>query len=367
MRLRNLVGPTLFLVSGLILAGCAEESLLEPSLRPTPSKSEPESALQCDDLTTEALIASALAASGREVVQPVEALQPSYAFDAALLGGSGGLSCSWRVGQGQMEIGADSGSWAYLSIQILNDAANLFVPPYKGDSPSEDQREIAGVNAYFSSGTEAGWVISAPIKDSWVLLTMKSSGLVTSDSWFQGTLPELVLEQMLPVAAQAFKTIQAATLNELSWPALSSRQGLASCDGGLAQVGIEQALGVLGGSSSYELFDLQEVKIDSFHDAVRARAGVFSCELFVEDMGVTNITVVRNYAPVLKRLVTSPDISQALEGVFLEGASGSESALLARGNVANRSPIFFNIGETLYRVYSESAVKVAEAIIAQSR
>jgi hypothetical protein len=171
---------------------------------------------------------------------------------------------------------------------------------------------------------------------------------------------------MIPAAEEAFAAVQAATSEQMSWPALAFREGEARCDGGLDQVGIENALGLDGAPVEYSLVDSRATTIDGLAGAVEARVGLFRCELFAEGFGNTKITVVRGFETILREL-TMPDMSSALEPIVLQGSVEGEAALQARREDGPRSPLYFTLGQTLYVLSAEGSATVAEAIIAQTR
>ena len=367
MRSLRLGTSAAFVLLTVSLTSCAAVPPVrvpaEPSITAEPADTTP---LTCADLLSPDAAARAL--TGADGVTPdlVEAVQPSYAVEHALLTGAGGLSCSWRAGTGQQVIGAEHGDWAYLSVEVLPDAAADWVAPYAGDVPSEEHRTIGRVDATTSSG-ESGWRISAPVGAAWVELRVTSSGVISGGSRFSGASFDGVLDEMMPAAETTFAAITAASAEQLSWPQLPFREGEARCDGGLDQMGIENALQLDGAPVQYSLVDSRATTIDGLADAVEARIGLFRCELFAEGYGYTEITVVRDFESVIGELATMPDISSALEPVVLDGAVEGETAVQARREDGPRSPVYFTLGQTLYGVSSDGAATVAEAIIAQTR
>lgn len=346
------------------LASCA--SAATPSPTPTGSTSAPSEAdpLACADVASEDAVATALAASGSDVA---EAVQPSHAVDLAVLTSAGGLACSWRVGEGQPTIGAEQGDWAYLTIEVLPQAAGEWVAPYAGDVPSDEHRTVADVEAT-TAISETGWRVSAPVGDAWVDLQITSSGRITGGSRFEDVGDAAVLDTLADIAETTFSAIAAASPEQLAWPALPFREGDAACDGGLKQGGIESALQLDGAAVTYTLVDPRVEPIDTLSDAVVARVGGFTCSLFAEGYGQTQIMVIRDFAPILDTLAAQPDTSSAFESITLEGAVDGESAIAARRDDGPRSPLYFTVGETFYGVTSaDGPVTVAEAIIAQTR
>ena len=324
------------------------------------------SPITCGDLVSPDAAAIALTGAHSVASEPVEAVQPSHALERALLTGAGGLACSWRVGTGQMDVGAERGDWAYLSVDVLPDAAVDWVPPYAGDVPSAEHRTVGPVQATTSAG-ETGWRISAPVGSAWVDVRVTSSGVISGGSRFEGAPFDSVLDGMMPAAEQTFAAVNAATADQMGWPTLPFREGEARCDGGLDQRGIENALQLDGAPVTYSLQDSRAKTIDGLADAVEARIGVFRCELFAEGVGSTEITAVRGFGSLIGELATMPDMSSALGPIVLEGSVDGETALRARREDGPRSRVYFNLGQTLYGVSSDGAATVAEAIIDQTR
>lgn len=349
------------------LASCAPVPV--QSAPPEPVTAEPANAtpLTCGDLVSPE--AAAVALTGAEGVAPdlVEAVQPSHAVELAMLTGAGGLACSWRAGEGQLVVGAEQGDWSYLAVEVLPNAAVDWLPPYAGDSPSDERRTVGQVEATTTAG-EAGWRISAPVGSAWVEVSITSSGVISGGSRFEGALDSSILDGMMPAAEQTFAAVEVGTSEQMSWPTLPFREGEARCDGGLDRVGIENALQLNGAPVEYTLIDARAETIYGLADAVEARIGVFTCELFAEGFGYTEITVVRDFESIIEELETMPDMSSALEPTVLEGSVGDEIALQARREDGPRSPLFFTLGQTLYGVSSaDGPAAVAEAIIAQTR
>jgi len=349
----------------LALASCASAPAQTgaPST-PAPATPTADQLVTCADLVSTDVVAGVLAAEPADVV---EAVQPSDAVDLETLTGAGGLACSWRVGAGQQIIGDGQGDWAYLSIDLLPDAADEWVAPYAGDSPSDRTRTIAGIEATTATG-ETGWRVSAPVGSTWVDLSITASGLTGTGSRFDGTPAGEVLDNLATAAASVFPRIEAASDAQLAWPHLAFRDGDAACDGGLAEAGIVSALGYDDAVVTYTAMDPRQQPVMTLADAAQARLGVFTCELFAEGFGYTDVLVVRGGASIIDELASAKDISAALEPIALTGAVDGESALVARREDGPRSPVYFTVGETFYAVSSgDGPVIVAEAIIAQTR
>lgn len=361
------VGISAGLAVMVVLSASACGSSATPNASPTSdAPSTPASAdlLACSDLASLDTVAGVLAAEPADVV---EAVQPSDAVDLAVLTAAGGLACSWRVGAGQQMIGDGAGDWAYLSIEILPGAADDWAPPYAGDTPSEDTRMIAGVEATTSSG-ETGWRVSAPVGSAWVELSITASGLTSTGSRFEGTPAGEALDNLATAAETTFTTTATATEAQLDWPAVRPREGVARCDGRLGETGIVSALQYGDAITTYTVIDPRTQPIVDLEDAASARVGAFSCELFAEGFGYTDILAVQNGAPIIDELAAQPDIAGALQPITLEGAMDGESALVARRADGPRSPLYFSLGVWFFAVSSgDGAQTVAEAIIAQDQ
>ena len=371
MRSLRLGSQSLLIVAlALTLVSCTSASPPAPTSTSTPSSvptAEPvsDSPLTCGNVVSTAAAAAAL--TGADGVAPavVEALQPSYAAELVEITGAGGLACSWRVGEGQNRIGDEQGNWAYLTVEILPHANNQWVAPYAGDTPSEEHRLVSRLEATTAAG-EAGWLISAAVGSAWVEVTVRSSGVISGGSRFDG-MSDRVLDGMMPAAESTFAAVQAATPGQMSWPKLPFREGESQCDGGVAQAGIASALQLGSTPGVYTLRDARVDGIYGLSDAVNARIGAFDCELYTEGYGYAEITVLRDFASSIDTLGSAPDISSALEPVVLEGAVDGEKALQAIREDGPSAPLYFTVGQTLYIVESDGPVAVAEAIIAQTR
>lgn len=339
---------------------------------PTPGTSDPTppaatGLLGCDELLGADTVATVLTGADGAMPVPVAAVQPSAAFDSALLGGAGGLACSWRVGEGQQHLGDGDGDWAYLQLSVLPGAAGQYRPVWAGDTPSTETVEVGGVSASVAQG-ETGWQLSAPVGESWVSLAVRSSGLMTDSSRFQGAPEGAVAAGLAAAAAEAFGVLEQAAPERLAWPALAARSGGAECTGGLDEAGIASALMLEPGTAvSYAAVDARASEPDSLQGAVRSAAGVFTCELSADGYGVTSITVVRGFAAAFPTLSDGPDVERAFEPIALEGAVPPEQAVVAVREDGPRSPLSFTVGDTLYEVHSDGAQSIAEAIIAQTR
>ncbi|PPL19928.1 hypothetical protein GY24_03175 [Microterricola pindariensis] len=369
--------PSVALSAVLLVArtACAPPAA-EPGVQPSAPVSAPPTTsvptpvtalLACDDLVGADAVAAALTGADGIRPTPVAAVQPSDAFESALLGGVGGLACSWRVGEGQRLLGDADGDWAYLQLDVLPGAAGQWQPAWAGDMPSTETVDIDGVSASVSQG-ETGWQLSAPVADNWVHLTVRASDLMRGTSRFAGLPEGTVAGSLADVAAEAFAVLAAAAPERLAWPALETRSGEALCDGGLAEAGIAAALQIDPVDvRSYTATDARASTPTSLQAAVHAAAGSFVCELATDGFGMTWITVVRGFAPALGAMNDGPDTAAAFAPIALEGAVPPEEAIVAVRDDGPRSPLYFTVGSTLYEVHSDGAQSVAEAIIAQTR
>jgi hypothetical protein len=372
MRSVRLGASSLLLIAlTAALAGCAPTPAATPTSAPDPTASatsEPVGTepLTCAEVATPETLAAALTGADGVAPEVVEAVQPSYAIELASLTGAGGFACSWRAGEGETVMGDEQGDWAYLTVRILPDAAKDWVAPYAGDTPSDEHRMIGDVEATTTAG-ESGWVISAPVGSAWVDVTVTASRLISGGGRFEGDAFDRVLDGITPVAESTFSAIQTATAEQLAWPALPFREGEPLCNGGLDQVGIESALMLGGTPAEYTVIDARTQTLYGLADAVDSRIGTFTCQMFAEGYGYTDITVLRDFAPAIAEFATLKDIASALDPVVLDGAGDGEIALEARREDGPSSPLYFTLGQTLYLVQSDGPATVAEAIIAQTR
>lgn len=365
-RARILTPFAAIIVLALVACSPTEGTPVATVQPSTPVETAATGLLTCDELVEAKAVARALTGGDGIVPTPVAAVQPSAAFDSALLTGVGGLACSWRVGEGQLRVGAGEGDWAYLQVSVLPNSAELYMPLWAGDSPSTETTLIDRVTASVTQG-ETGWKISAPVGDSWVQLAVRGSGLVSSTSRFEGKASVDVSTDLIVAAAGVFGILSAAAPERLAWPALESRSTDAACDGGLNEMGIADALMIDPSiEPDYVMTDSRANTPESIESATRAAAGVFACELRAGDYGMTTITAVRGFAPVLATM-TEADSSVAFQPIALNGAVAPEAAIVAVRDDGPRSPMYFTVGETLYEVYSDGTQHVAEAIIAQAR
>ncbi|AMB59479.1 hypothetical protein [Microterricola viridarii] len=372
---RTAIGVTLSVALLLALTACAPPAG-EPGAAASPPPSSPSvdptppaatGLLGCDDLVGADAVATVLTGADGARPTPVPAVQPSAAFDSALLGGVGGLACSWRVGEGQQRLGSGDGDWAYLQLSVLPGAAAQWAPVWAGDMPSTDTIEVGGVTASVAEG-ETGWKLSAPVGDAWVSLAVRASGLTAEGSRFLGMPDGAVAAALAAVAEESFGVLTGAAPERLAWPTLPTRSGDAACTGGLDEAGIVAALQIDPGAvTGYTVDDARASAPSSLEGAARAVAGVFGCELRTEGFGMTTITVVREFAPALGAMSDGPDTAVAFAPLSLAGAVPPEAAIVAVRDDGPRAPVYFTVGGTLYEVYSDGAQTVAEAIIAQTR
>ncbi|MCI2956319.1 hypothetical protein MN032_01335 [Agromyces atrinae] len=353
----------------VVLAACASPAPTPtPTAEPaTPTPTAASGPLTCDDVASLDTVAAALTRADLVAPTPVVAVQPSSAFDTALLRGAGGLACSWRAGEGQLVEGSGDGEWAYVQVSILPGAAAQYAPVWAGDAPSTETRDVGEVTASTAEG-ETGWVLSAPVGDAWVQVALRASGLTGDSSFFEGVAPGAVGDAVADVASEVFAAIDGAAPERLTWPALTPRSGDAACTGGLDESGIVSALQVDPSSVlDYAVVDARATAPDSFESAVASAAGVFTCDLRTDGAGSATIAVVRGFASELDVMRSEPDTSSAFSDLPLEGAVEGEGAIVANRSDGPASPVYLTVGDTLYQVYSDGAEAVAEAIIAQTR
>lgn len=366
MRLDIAVAVTaslaLFALTGCSVPAPAGTPTPTASASPTPSASGP---LTCDDLVPADLVATALEGADGVPVEPVAATNHLDAFDAVLLEGAGGLPCSWRVGTGMPEYNAPS-DWAYLRIDVLPGAAAQWLPIQFGDAPSDQTREIAGVEASIAGG-DPGWAISAPVGDSWVIASISAAGLTGAGSRFRGLGADVIIDRLADVAGAAFTTLQQATPDQLDWPSLELRQADAVCNGGLDEQGIVAALRLPADSTvEYTASDPTTVAPSTFTEAVEAAARAFTCELQA-DVGTQRtwltISVARGFSPLFERF-REPDADAASSPLALSDAPQDAEAVVT--GTGRASTVYLSLGGTLYEISGEGAPAVAQAIVAQT-
>lgn len=336
-----------------------------PSATPTPSP-EPVATgpLTCDELVPAELVAATLEGADGAPVEPVAAVNPIDAFEAVLLEGAGGLSCSWRVGSGMPDYSAPS-DWAYLRVQVLPGAAGQWVPIRFGDGPSTDTRQIAGIEASVAGG-DPGWMISAPVGDAWVVADLSAAGHTGAGSRFLGLDGRAMIDRVAAVSEAAYTTIAATDAARLELPTVALREGEAVCNGGLDEQGIVAAEQLpADASAEYTVFDAAAVPVDRFEDAVRSAARVFACDLEVDGMSLVRISTARGFAPLFDRMLGA-DVETAFESLALADAPDGTQAVVRRYDDGPASPVVLAVGETLYEVSGDGASAVAQAIVAQT-
>ena len=362
MRLNTAVAVTASLVL-FALTGCsmaAPVAVPTPTASPTPTP-EASGPLTCDDLVPADLVASALKGNDGIPVEPVAATKHSDVFNAVLLEGAGGLPCSWRVGGGMPEYNAPS-DWAYLRVDVLPGAAARWVPVQLGDAPSDHTREIAGVEASVAGG-DPGWVISAPIGDSWVTASISAAALTSTGGRFAGLGADVIIDRLADVAEAAFTTLQQAKPDRLDWPSVELRQTEAICNGGLDEQGIVAAMQLPAGSAvEYTVWDPTTEAPTRFDSAVRAAARAFSCELQADDGTWLTITTARGFSALFDRF-GSPDADVAVSPLELADAPDDTEAVVT--GTGRASTVYLSIGGTLYGIHGEGAPAVAQSIVAQ--
>jgi len=349
----------LFALTGCTVPAPAETPTPTASPTPTPVTSGP---LTCDDLVPADLVATALEGADGVPVEPVAAANRLDVFDAVLLEGAGGLPCSWRVGGGMPEYNTPS-DWAYLRIDVLPGAAAQWVPIRFGEGPSDVTREIAGVEASVAGG-DPGWSISAPIGESWVIVSISAAALTSTGGRFAGTQADVIIDRLADVAEAAFTTLQQATPDQLDWSSVELRQTDAICNGGLDEQGIVAAMQLPAGSAvEYTVWDPTTEAPTRFDGAVRAAARAFSCELQADDGTWLTITTARGFSPLFDRF-RAPDADVALSPLELADAPQDTEAVVA--GTGRGSTVYLSIAGTLYSIHGEGAPAVAQAIVAQT-
>jgi hypothetical protein len=360
----------------LALTACAVPAYLEvptsaPTATPAAATPEPEPTpvpepepLACDDLASVELVAAALEGADGVVEQPVPAANRLDLFDGVLLEGSGGLPCSWRVGQGMPEYNSPS-DWAYLRIDVLPGAADQWVPLRTGDGASTDTRTIAGIEASVTGG-DRGWSISAPVGESWVVASISAAALTSTGGRFAGVGADVIISRLADVAGSAYTVLQGASPAQLDWPAVEPRQTDAACNGGLDEQGIVAALQLPAGAGvEYLLIDPAAEPPATFDRAVHAAALAFGCELLVDGVPFVMITTARGFSPLFDRL-GAPDGDVGLTPFGLADAPDDAAAVVAGYSDGPSSPAYLTIGGTLYEIQGDGAQSVAQAIVAQT-
>ncbi|WP_156891327.1 hypothetical protein [Agromyces subbeticus] len=270
----------------LLLSGCVAPAP-EPITEPTPVVG----LLTCDDLAPEGLVAGAMTGADGVAPEPVPAIRPNDTFAAVQLAAAGGLECSWRVGEAPTTIydGAGAGGFAYLTLEVLPNAAEQWQPAWAGDSPSDDILEVGGIEASTAVG-ESGWQLTAPVAESWVAMRLSAPGLGTTGTRYDGLAPDEVLARLGALAEASFANLQQASSAQLAWPGAELRQGDAVCNGGLDPQGIGMAL-----SETYTEVEVQDPTASaprSFQDAVGAAARSYACDYLTDTTRGPHIAVV---------------------------------------------------------------------------
>ena len=349
----------------VLLAGCAAPAPTPseaPVSEPAPSASGP---LTCDDLLPTELVAAALTGADGITGDPVPAVQPTRAFDEALLGGAGGLACTWRVGDPPESYFAGGGDWAYLEIAVLPGAAAQWVPLWAGDAPSTAFATIDGIEAS-TAATEGGWRISAPVGDTWAHVSITAGGLTSTGSRFDGLPDGTVSSRLADVAAAVFTILGDASSDELAWEQAELRQADAVCNGALDEGGITAAMQLPSGSTvEYVAIDPTSSAPQHFDAAVRAAARTFDCVLTVDGMVFVTITAAHGLAPKLAQM-KEPDGDAFFQELELSGAPAGAEAVIVRHHDGPPSPLYLSVGGTLYELQGDVAPSLAEAIVAQA-
>jgi hypothetical protein len=364
VRLNAAVATTASLLL-LALTGCSAATVPpsptpSPSPSPTPAASGP---LTCDELVPADLVAATLEGADGVPVEPVVATHGGRVFDSVLLEGAGGLACSWRVGSGMPEYNAPS-DWAYLTVQVLPGAAALWMPLWAGDAPSTHTQQVGDIEASVSSG-DAGWGLSAPVGDAWVLATIAAAAHTSTGSRLDPLGGPAVIDRLTAVAESAFAEVEQADAARLAWPAVGLRQGDAVCNGPLDQAGIVAALGLPAESEvTYTAKDPTSTPPSTFGLAVQSAAHSFDCELQVDGSWQVTISTAHGFAPLFDRL-QAPDGDLSFSTLELVDAPAGATAL-ANAEDGRAAEAFVAVSDTLYRISGEGARVVAQAIVDQA-
>lgn len=353
----------------LLLSGCVA-AVPAPSPEPSPVASEtpvPTGPLTCEDLAPAGLVAAAMTGADGVTPEPVPAIRPTAAFDAVELAAAGGLGCTWRVGEAPTAIYGGDVDVAYLSLEVLPDAAVHWQPAWAGDSPSDDTLEVGAIEASTAVG-ESGWQLTAPVSEAWVAMRLTAPGLGTTGTRYDGLAPDEVLARLAALAEMTFKTLQQATPAQLNWPGAELRQGDAVCNGGLDPQGIGMALGET--YTEVEVDDPTASAPESFDAAVAAAARAYSCDYLTDTTRGPHIAVVYG-AGELFELLGRPDVSSAFEQLDLTAVpsyADGDAAIVAVVTDGPASPVLLKVGDSIYSIHSkDSAAAVAEAILGQIR
>ncbi|PWC05294.1 hypothetical protein [Agromyces badenianii] len=366
MRLVN-VGMAAALV--LLLIGCAApDPVPTPVAEPSPVKGAPAGPLTCGDLVSGAHLAAAMTGSDAIAPEPVRAIRPTDAFDAVEIAAAGGLGCSWRVGEAPTTFYARGADVAYLTVEVLPDAAEQWQPAWAGDAPSDDTLDISGIKVSTAVG-ESGWQLTAPVGDAWVAMRLSAPGLGTTGTRYDGLPPEEVLARLGAVAESVFGAVEEATPAQLAWPAAASqRQGDAVCNGGLDPQAVGMALDTT--FTEAEVDDPTTRAPQSFEEAVAGASRSYSCDYLTDSQRGPRISVVHG-AGVFFDLLGQYDVSTAFAPLDLSavaGASGADAAIVALVTDGPSSPVLMRVGDSVYEITShDGATAVAEAILAQIR
>lgn len=351
----------------LTLTACSATAATAPPTAevtesPTPEAPAP---ITCDDLVPADTVAAALVGADGALIEPVAAVNARDAFTGVLLEGLGGLACSWRVGAGMPDYNAPS-DWAYLRVDVLPDAAGEWVPAQLGDGPSTDTRQIAGVEASVTGG-DPGWLLSAPVGEDWVVASISAAGLTAEGGRFAGIGGGVMIDRLAEVAEAAFTTLAEADPEQLDRPTVELRQSDASCSGGLDEQGIVAAMQLPADLSvEYVMVDSTDAAPSAFEEAVRAAAGVFTCELLVDGGPLVSIATARGFASLFDRL-RGPDGDVTFEPFDIADvpAGGHAEAVVRRYHDGPSTPAYLVVGDTLHEIQGDGTEAVAQAIVVQ--
>ncbi|WP_430645028.1 hypothetical protein [Agromyces sp. GXS1127] len=353
----------------VVLAGCAATGA-DPVSTPATTSPDPSvvpaasGALDCADLAPVGLIAAALQGSAPEPVAPVVAVHPDAVFEAVLLEGVGGLSCSWRVGAG-MPVYNSPSDWAYLRIAVLPDAAADWVPPQGHEGGAAPTRPIGDVEAALLAG-DSGWVLSAPVGAHWVQLDLRAAALTASGGRYRGVDGSTVVERLAEVAAAAFTTIAAAPADGFGPPLVAVGDPAAECRGGLAAPGILDAAEAPPGAELVA-FEREEPAA-SFDEAVALRAGTFTCAIVVDGYPATVIRTARGFGGLVDRFA-APDADRSFVAVVPADVPDGQAVtayVQETGDIGVRPLAALAVGDSLHWIDGEHAGAIAQAIVAQT-
>ncbi|QAY72919.1 hypothetical protein ET445_05745 [Agromyces protaetiae] len=368
LALGALAGGTLTGCASIAAGQAAASTRAAGSTATAAPAPDPAVPLTCADLVPESLVASALApASGTPAAAaesdstPQPAVQPNALFDAAVLEGLGGLDCSWRLGDPQAAIGSGLGDWSYLSLRVLPGAADRWVPVWAGDAPSEDVRDIGGVEASTAAG-ETGWRLSAPVAGAWVQFEITAAGLTGTGSKYAGISDGTMLDRLAAVAEPVFAALESATPEQAAWPRLELAPVEPTCTGDLDVALLLVYLGYPADTAVSYRARTPDAVAASLDDAIRADARVFTCVLLAGGHGVSEIAVARGFAPE-SGVLDAPDGDVALDPLALPPGGDARAFIGPAMPNGGRTPVYLAAGGDLYEIWSDRSSAIADGIV----